>query len=129
MARKKGWFPVSENKNTETLSEDLSLLLDSAYTLLEEARSSAFFALLEPYYQRAREIPIAALVAMHKTGAEFGRLGRAVDLLASMTGPTGPMPNRSCHFDMLELQFVFRCIAKLDVALVVDAINAPGGRS
>jgi hypothetical protein len=128
MVHKKGWFPVNELKNTEFTDTD-RVLVDSAYELLDDPRSTAFFALLEPYYRRAHEIPMSTLIGLQQTGAPFGPLSRACEALVRLTGADGPLPNRASHYDMIELLFVLRAIGRIEIVLAAKSINAPGGAS
>jgi hypothetical protein len=125
VVHKKGWFPVNELKSTECSDADRALI-DSAYELLEDPRMAAFFTLAEPYYQRSHEISVRDLVAMQKTGAPLGPLSLACEALVRMTDAGGAMPNRASRFDMLELLFVLRSVARVEVVLAAKKMLALG---
>lgn len=96
-------------------------MLEAFFTLLGEPSTVAFLAILEPYFGRARAIPLSALLAMHRTRAPFGTLARACDVLLSMSAPGGMMADAGQHREMLELRLVLRSIER------IGEINAAGG--
>jgi hypothetical protein len=107
---------VNKKESTEFSDADRALV-DSAYDLLRDPRWNAFFALLDPHYEAALDLPMSTLIALQRTGAPFGDLALACEALIRMTDATGPAPNRGSHFDMLQLLAVLRSVVRVDVVL------------